>query len=360
LTTHIADAAESQVPQTWLWKGRHVHLVDGTTVSTPDTPSLQEMYPQPTCQKEGLGFPMIRMVVLMSLATAMLKDLAMGPYAGKKTGETALFRELLDRLTPGDVVLADRYYCSYFLLALLKERHMDSVFRLHQGRTADFTRGRKLGHEDHIAVWSRPPKPAWMDSETYERMPETMEMREVQVHVSKPGFRVETLVVVTTLTNAQVISRDDIAELYYKRWHVELDIATLKITLGLDVLRCKSPEMVHKEIWVALLAHNLIRQSMLQAALLSEVSPRQLSFTAALQSTASIYTPMIMCPQATACQLIAMHLQGMGTHRIGHRPGRTEPRAIKRRPKPHDLLTKPRKEARAELINPQASKEAVQ
>lgn len=359
LTTHIADAAEARVPKHWLWKGRHVYLVDGATVSAPDTPELQAEYPQPSSQKEGLGFPMIRLVVLMSLATAMLMGMAQGRYAGKKTGETALFRELLDRLKPGDVVLADRYYSSYFMLALLKERQVDAVFRLHQRRTADFTRGERLGPDDHVATWHRPARPKWMSQAEYDRMPLTMQIREVKVSVSQPGFRVESLVVVTTMTDAKVYSKDDVAELYHKRWLVELDIETLKVRLGLDVLRTKSPAMVRKELWVGFLAYNLLRQSLLQAAWLRKLSPRELSFTAAMQSVASTWAILAVASPERADALIEAHLQAIGTHKIGNRPGRVEPRAIKRRPKPHALLTKPRQEARAELLKGRRSKDST-
>lgn len=351
LTYHVADAAEARVPTAWLWKGRHVDLVDGFTVSTPDTAPLQARYPQPATQKPGLGFPIIRLVVLLSLATAMLRGMAMGPYAGKETGETALFRQLLDRLQPGGVVLADRYFCSYFMIALLRARGIDIVTRQHQCRSSDFRRGRRLGHGDHIVTWARPQRPQWMDQDTYDSVPESIEVREVHVRVNQPGFRVQALVVVTSLTDADTYTLEDIAELYHKRWLVELDIRTLKITLGMDVLRCKTPAMVAREIGACLLAYNLIRQSMLQAAFLNELSPRQLSFTAALQKTAASWGILLLCDDEQARTLIDTHLRHMAKQLVGDRPDRVEPRAIKRRPKPHKLLTKPRAEARTALLN---------
>lgn len=343
-TYHVADQAEAHVPETWLWKRRHVHLLDGTTVSTPDTASLQSQFPQPSSQKPGLGFPIIRMVVLLSLATAMIQGMAMGPYAGKETGETALFRQLLERLKPGDVVLADRYFCSYFMIALLRALGVDVVFRLHQLRRRTFQRGR-----DHVSTWLRPQRPKWMDQETYDRMPESLTVREVHVQVHQAGFRVRSLIIATTLMDADAYSGADIAELYHQRWLVELDIRTLKITLGMDVLRCKSPDMVTKEIWACLLDYNLIRQRLLQAALLAELSPRQISFTAAMQKIAASWQAILLCDQERVRTLIEVHLRDMATHRIGDRPDRVEPRAIKRRPKPHPLLTKPRAQAQAEL-----------
>jgi hypothetical protein len=189
-----------------------------------------------------------------------------------------------------------------------------------------------------------------MAEETYQRMPATLQVRALEVHISQPGFRVEEFIVITTLTDARAYSKDDVAELYHQRWLVEIDIRALKITLGMDVLRCKTPEMVRKEIWTCLLAYNLIRQTMLQAALAADRSPRELSFTAALQKIAASWITLSLCDEATLVLLVTAHLKHLPAHRVGHRPNRVEPRAVKRRPKPHKLLTKPRAEARAELL----------
>jgi putative transposase len=350
LASTVADGCEQKLPSHCLWKGRHVHLVDGTTASMPDTVPNQAAYPQAKTQGEGLGFPIVRLVVLLSLATGMLKDMALGPYAGKETGETALLRELLDRFQPGDVLLADRYYCSYFMIVLLMELGIDFVVRLHQRRDADFRRGQRLGRGDHLITWTRPAKPDWMDQETYARMPASIQVRELQVKVQQPGFRVEELLVVTTLRDAAEYSKDDVAELYHQRWLVELDIRTLKVTLGMDVLRCQTPEMVGKEIWTGLLAYNLIRQAMLEAALANDLSPRQLSFTAALQKIAASWATLAVCDPETLLRVVQVHLKHLASHKVGQRPNRVEPRAVKRRPKPHKLLTKPREQARAEML----------
>ncbi|MCH7885650.1 MAG: IS4 family transposase [Planctomycetes bacterium] len=350
LTVDLADGCENQVDKEWLWRGRHVYLVDGTTVSMPDTPENQEVYPQPATQQKGLGFPVARAVVLMSLATGMLKDMAMGPYTGKQTGETALLRQLLDRFEPGDILLADRYYCSYFMIALLMERGIDFVTRIHQRRPINFRRGRRLGKNDHVVTWERPPRPQWMDQETYDRMPVSIGVREIRVQVDQPGFRPESFVVVTTLTDAEEYAIDDIAELYHYRWLAELDIRAIKITMGMDILRCKTPQMVRKEVWACLLAYNLIRQTMLQAAWESKHPPRKLSFTAAMQSIAASWLVMVLSDDAAAVRLIEAARANLAGHLVGNRPGRVEPRAVKRRPKPHDLLTKPRDQARAELL----------
>jgi len=350
LTTDIADGCERRLQPRWLWKSLHVYLVDGTTSSMADTVANQAAYPQADTQQEGLGFPIARMVVLLSLATAMVQGMAMGPYAGKETGETALLRELFDRLERGSVLLADRYYCSYFMIALLQELGIDIVCRLHQRRDVDFQRGERLGAGDHVVTWTKPARPDWMDETTYQRMPATIRVREIKVQVHQPGFRVESLVVVTTLTDATKYTKDDIAELYHKRWLVELDIRVIKVTMNMDVLRCKSPEMVEREIWTCLLAYNLIRQTMLEAALQSERSPRELSFTAALQKVAAAWAVLAECEEVRRVKLVAVHLQHMANNLISDRADRVEPRAVKRRPKPHKLLTEPREAARAKLL----------
>jgi hypothetical protein len=350
LATEVADGCEREVDANWLWHGRHVHLVDGTTVSMPDMPANQAAYPQHPQQPEGLGFPIARIVVLLSLATAMVMDMAMGPYTGKETGETALLRQLLHRFAPGDILLADRYFCSYFMVALLMASGVDFVTRVHQRRQVDFRRGRRLGKGDHLVEWHRPERPAWMDPQTYERMPASIQVREIQVHVDHPGFRVESLVVVTTLTDADAYPTDDIAGLYHHRWLAELDIRAIKATMGMDILRCQTPHMVRNEIWTCLLAYNLIRRTMLQSAQASGQSPRQLSFAAALQGIAAGWQVMVLSSDAVVSRLVEVELENLADHTVGDRPGRIEPRAVKRRPKPHALLTQPRDQARAKLL----------
>lgn len=350
VTLGVAEGCEKAVPSGWLWHNRHVKLVDGTTVSMPDTEANQAEYPQQSGQEEGVGFPIARMVVLLSFVTGMLCDLAMAPYQGKETGEPALFRELLAGLAAGDIVLADRYYCSYFMIALLKESGIDFVVRLHQARTANFRRGRRLGKKDHLVRWVRPPKPPWMDQETYDRMPESIEVREVLARVDRPGFRTQSLVVVTTLCDADEYPAEEIAALYRGRWLAELDIRAIKTTLGMDILRCKTPEMVRRELWTHLLAYNLIRRSILQSAEASGRQPRGLSFTAAMQSIAASWEVAPLADPSTFRSLVHTHLRNLAGHRVGHRPDRVEPRAIKRRPKPHRLLTQPRAAARLALL----------
>jgi putative transposase len=351
LATRVADGCQRQVPEAWLWMRRHVKLADGTTVSMPDTEENQAEYPQQASQKPGIGFPVVRMVVLLSLATAMLGGMAIGPYSGKETGELALMRQLLDQLDPDDILLTDRYYCSYFMIALLLALGVDFVSRLHHARKENAYRVRRLGKKDWLIEWQRPQKPNWMDKDTYARMPESLTLRQIEVHVAQPGFRVESMMVVTTLTDTQAYARDDIAELYHQRWLVELDIRAIKCSLGMDVLRCKTPEMVRKEIWMCLLAYNLIRKTMLQAAMGSGLSPRQLSFANAMQTMAASWGVLPALDHSRVALMIASQLASLTSPIVGNRPHRIEPRAVKRRPKPMRLLTMPRDAAREQLLH---------
>ena len=350
LTVDVGAGVENRIPKKWLWKGRHVSLVDGTTKSMPDTPANQEAWPQPTTQQPGLGFPIVRMVLLISLATGLVHDMALGPYQGKETGELALFRQLLDRIRQGDVILADRYFCTYFLFAALRLLDADLVARLHQLRIEDDPHARMLGRGDHLVAWQRPQQPDWMDDETYASMPKSIEIRLVKTTIHQKGFRTRSLTVATTLTDSTEYTAADLSELYRQRWLAEIDIRSIKSTMEMDVLRCKSPETVRRELWTALLAYNLIRQSMVTASLQSQCSPRQLSFAAALQKVATSLKTAYLLNAEQLTQMIAAHLKAMVHNIVGDRPDRVEPRAIKRRPKKQKLLMQPRDEARAALL----------
>jgi len=351
LALDVGHQVEAHAPAAWLWHGRHVQLVDGSTSRLPDTPENQRAYPQPKSQQPGLGLPIVRWVVLVSLATAGVLGLAYGPYQGKQTGETALFRRLLKHLRPGAVVVADRYYCSYFMVALLRACGVDVVLRLHQRRRYDFRRGRRLGRYDHVVVWQRPARPTWMDEDTYAQVPTTLEVREIRRRVQEPGGRVQELTLATTLCDAVAYPADDIAELYHQRWQVELDIRSLKTTLGLSDLRCLTPFMVEKELWMNCLAYNLVRRVAAQAALRSEQSPRSISFKASKQALLGSWDGLSFTEAAAEATQVALGLlQALAKEHVGDRPGRCEPRAIKRRPKPHKLLREPRGAAKARLL----------
>jgi len=335
-----------EAPAPWSWHGRDVKIVDGSTASMPDTPANQEVYPQATTQKAGIGFPIMRFVVLFSLAVGTVLNAAYGPYRGKQTGETALLRHLHGDLDEGDVLLGDRYFCSFFEIALLRERGVDVVMRLHQSRRTDFRRGTRLAKYDHLVTWKKPPRPAWLDEATYARLPNTLTLRELRVQAPTNKCRSRVITAVTTLLDADTFPKLAIAELYRLRWHAELDLRALKQTLQMDVLRGKTPAMVQKELWAHLLVYNLIRKVMAQAAQEHGVPPRTLSFKGALQTLNAFALPLLTCDPTRLADVVRELLAAIVRHRVGDRPGRLEPRARKRRPKPYPLLTLPRADAR--------------
>jgi len=350
LVHQTARKIDAEASNQWLWKDRKVSLLDGSTVSMPDTPENQQAFPQANTQKPGLGFPVARLVALISLATGVVRDLAVGPYKGKETGETALFRTLLDGLEPGEIVLGDRCFASYFMIAALIHRGVDCLFRMHQRRKFDFHRGRRLGSEDHVVTWTKPERPEWMDEETYAQIPSELEIRELRFKVNRPGFRVNELVLVTTMLDGAQYTKEDLASLFLERWNIELDLRSIKDVLQMDVLRCMSPEMVEKEIWMHLLAYNLIRGVMAEAAKAHDKQPRQLSFKGALQTMTAFEGALRSATPEMREYLVQVMLKAISEHQVGDRPGRVEPRANKRRPKSQDYLTEPRKLARKRLL----------
>jgi hypothetical protein len=350
LVRQTAQEIEDSVPEGWLWKGRRVSLVDGTTASMPDTQENQQAFPQSRSQGVGLGFPLVRMVALISLGVGVARDLALGPYRGKETGETALFRALWDRLQAGEVVLGDRVFASFFGIMGLAQRGVDGLFRMHQRRKIDFRRGRRVGVLDHIVVWTKPACPEWMDEQTYAQIPDELTVRELRVTVQQPGFRVDELVLVTTMLDEEAYTKEELADLFLKRWTIELDLRSIKDVLQMDVLRCKTPEMVEKEIWMHLLAYNLIRGVMAQAAKAHEEQPRDLSFKGALQTMTAFQDVLRRATPSEREVLMATMLKAIASHRVGDRFGRVEPRANKRRPKPQRYLNEPRAEARKRLM----------
>jgi hypothetical protein len=347
----LAAEVEDQAPEHWRWHRRRVILVDGSSTQLPDTQANQVAYPQSSQQKPGLGFPMMRVVVLMAFATAVLLDAAEGPCQGKESGETALLRSLLGSLRVGDVLVADRHYCSYFQFALLQERGVDVAARLHQWRRCDFRGGERQGRGDTIQTWIKPPRPRWMDEQTYVRMPERLRVRIVRVLVEQPGYRSRKIVVATTLLDASQYTRQEIGDLYHRRWHVELDIRSIKQTMKMEELSCKTPAMARKELWAHFLAYNLVRRVMAAAAWETGTSPRQLSMAAALQ-TLEAFRGQLQCaePGSAAAALVKIVLRAIGAHEVGNRPGRVEPRRVKRRQQKQPLLRQPRQEARAALL----------
>lgn len=251
------------------------------------TPSKNTPFTGRCSQQPGLGFPRARLVVVFSLACGTVLDAALGRQRGKQTGANALLRALAESLDEGDVLLADRYFGGWFDLAFWQQRGVEVVVRLHQLRRCDLRRGRRLGPNEHVVAWPKPARPDWMDEATSASLPEELELRAVRVRVPQRGFRTKVLVVATTLLDAETYTAADLADWYRLRWHAELDLRSLKVTLGMDVPRCQSPEMVRKEVWAHFLAYNLIRAVMAQAAEECGADPRELSFKGALQALAA-------------------------------------------------------------------------
>jgi putative transposase len=349
----VAAEVEDRADAAWLWKGLHAKLIDGFTFTMPDTPENQAEYPSPKSQKKGVGLPIARATAILSLATTCLMDLAVGPYSGKETGETALLRKVLGSFNSGDLAVMDRYFCSFMMLALLSLDGVQSCARMHQKRHVDFRRGRRLGKYDHVIHWTKPARPDWMNQATYDVIPETMELREIRYNVVKKGRRTQTLTIVTTLTDGDVYSKEEIAELYGFRWNAELDIRSIKQTLNLCHVRCKSPEMVRKELWTTFLGYNLIRTTSAAAASLHNKQPRQISFTGTCQYVLSSWT-LLTCalvpPEQREHHVLTL-LGQIAECEVANRPGRIEPRVLKRRRHGYKLMQQPRAELRKQLMD---------
>jgi hypothetical protein len=331
----------------WRWRGRRVLVADGTTVTLPDTPANRRDYPQPDGQRPGLGFPMVRLVGLFCLATGALLDLAVAPYAGEGTGELALFRALWHHLRPGDVLLADRIFCSWPEMAVLLARGIDVVLTKNASRKTDFRTGRRLGPRDHVVSWPKPKKrPEWLDGAAWAALPAALSVRELQV-LKRRGKR-RAVVAATSLTDAQAWPRAALKEAHSRRWDGEVDLRSVKVTLGMGELRCKSPAMARKELWVYLLGYNLLRGRLAQAADAAPVTPRQLSVAAARQAWEA-FAEVVRKAGPNREGLWQRLRAVMEAHQVGDRPGRVEPRAKKRRKKNYPVLTVPRDQARNRL-----------
>jgi hypothetical protein len=333
LTRHTGRVLSTQAHRCWHWRGRAVKLVDGSGISMPDTAANQACYRQPSTQAAGVGFPLARLVGVICLSTGAVLEAAIGAYAGKGQSELSLFRSVLSTLSAGDVLLGDALYCDYFLIATLQEAGVDVLFEQHGARRTDFRRGQRLGQRDHRVLWRKPERPQWMTRQQYAAFAEHLTVRELKV---------EGRILVTTLLTPRKASKTELAQLYDRRWNVELDLRSIKTTLGMATLSCKSPAMVHKELWVYLLAYNLIRLLMTQAAHDAGVHPRELSFKHTVQIWSQWRPQTLLANREVFFRLIAQL-------RVANRPGRIEPRARKRRPKHYPWLKIPRAQARQQI-----------
>jgi hypothetical protein len=349
----VGRALDARAEPRWLWKGRRVYMFDGTTVTMPDTPGNQAAYPQVYNQGRGLGCPIARIGAVISLACGAVVNLGFCRYAGKGQGEVTLLRQLWDVRRPGDVLLADSLLGNRANLVLLGQRGVELVSRLNKAhRTADFRRGRRLGADDHIVRWAKPTSIRALDRQAYRALPESVTDGEARVRVLQPGFRSRSIVVVTTLLDPEQTTKEDLAALYRARWHNELDLRSIKSAMQMRELRCKTPELVRKEVWAHILAYILIRTVMAQAAAGHDVEPRSISFKGALQ-TLEAFQPVLEFGAAhdAARRLGLYHdlLDAIATHRVADRPDRYEPRVKKRRRNHYGWLTKPRAEFKRKM-----------
>jgi hypothetical protein len=341
---HTADELQRRVSREQLWCGRHVKVVDGTGVSMPDTARNQRAFPQPSNQKKGCGFPVVKLVGCFCLASGALLHWAEGTL---RVHESKLFRKLFAFFFPGDILLTDRGFCSYVHIALLLRAGIDTVMRLHQARSSDLRKGKRLGPNDRLVTWQKPKqRPRGCTATDWRRVPDTLTLRLVYVSICVPGFRTQSLVVVTTLTDPLAYPAQELAKLYLRRWAVELFFRDIKMTLGMDVLRCQTPAMVRKEIVMHAIAYNLIRALMQQAAALYNVPIERLSFKGSVdtlrQWTDTLNTAYDK-PREQA-RLFNQLLQILAEDIVPHRPDRAEPRVRKRRPKAYPLMTQSRRD----------------
>ena len=346
LVRRSGRALEQAAASEWRWLGKAVKLFDGSTVSMPDTPENQAAYPQSRNQAPGVGFPLARIGVLFSLSVGAVLDLGIRRWAGKFQSELAMLRDMFSMFDSGDVLLTDRYLCSYLEIAVLRGLGVDFVGRMHAHRRVDFRRGIQLGPNDHLVEWTKPARPDWMSRKQYAALSETMLIRELSFRLVRKGYRTRTIVIATTLLDAALYPQAEIAKLYHLRWDVEINLRSLKTMMNMDVLRGHTPDMVRKEIWAHLLAYNLIRTVIAQAAATHGKHPRHLSFTRAMRTLEAFRPTLAHARGESLPSLYQELLKAVASHEIGNRPGRLEPRQRKRRPKSYKLMTKPRQEAR--------------
>jgi hypothetical protein len=352
----LADKLSARVTTPELWLGRRVKVVDGTGVSMPDTAANQKAWPQPSTQKPGCGFPVVKLVACFCLASGALLQWVEGTL---QEHDCRLLQKLLSFFKKGDVVLADRGFSSYASLATLLTHGVDAVMRVHHFRKLDWRAGKRLGLRDRLVTWSKSQRQGklWTVAR-WAQLPEALTVRLVEIVVAVPGFRTRKLVLVTTLVDAQTYSAQALGQLYFRRWAVELFFRDIKTTLGLDVLRCQTPAMVRKEIVMHALSYNLIRALMQDIAHSYQVPVQGLSFKGtvdALRQWRELFENAGTQTRAT-CKLRKLFYQSLANDLLLERPERSEPRAVKRRPKNFRLLTKPRHEMIVERNRKQSQK----
>jgi len=337
---------QQHAAERWRWKGHNVKVVDGFTLTMPDSEKNQEKYPQQRGQAKGCGFPIMRVVMMFCLSTGAALDVAMGPYRGKKSGENSLLQLLKNVLFPGDILLADRYYATFGNLYQATKGGYHVVMRAHHRRKIDFRRGFKQGSYDQIVAYHKPKiRPTWMSRREYKECDDFILVRHVAYTVKEKGFRTKRIVIATTMLNPEQYKVEDLASLYRRRWQVELDIRSLKTHMQMEHLRCQSPSMVRKEIYAHMIAYNLIRDLIIHTAVIYNTSPMRLSHQSAVQAL-NAFAVRLESDCDTLDALEAVLYESISEHKVGNRKPRVHPREIKRRPKNYKTMKKPRHTAR--------------
>lgn len=343
----VAQDLGEKVTAEDLWRGRHLKVIDGSTVSMPDTVENQKAYPQPKSQKPGCGFPIAKIGMIFSLTTGAAIALAIDVL---NTHDLQLARKLYQFLNPFDVILGDRAFCAYADLVAIKNLECDAVFRKHQSRKTPMYRGRIVGESDKLVTWHKPKKcPHGLSEDAFAALPSTLVVREIYYYIIIPGFRTTSVSLITTLLDAEIYPTLELVRLYDFRWDVEVDLKHLKTTLGMDVLRCKTPQLVRKELYVYLLAYNLLRTLMWQAGTTYGVPPVRLSLQATRHHLDNFIPQMLAISGAKRHHIYQTLLKIIVHKPVPQRPARTEPRVRKRRPKAYPLMKQPRHELRRQL-----------
>jgi hypothetical protein len=326
------------------WHGRSVKLVDGTTVTMSDTTANQQKFPQHGNQTEGAGFPIARLVAVMSLEVGTVIDYAFAAHKGKGTGEHSLFREIIDCIKWDDILLGDCYYPSFFLIADLQRRGADGIFHGQAQRHYDFRRGTSLGNKEHIVEWGKPVKPKWMNQEIYDSLPRKIKVRE---------FKVNGKIYITTILDHKKHNKKEIAKLYKLRWQVEINLCSIKSVLNMDYLSCKTPGMVRKEIAAHMLGYNIIRIIMAEACSYHQAIPNKISFKGTVQLLNQFMPRFSSVKTSERVNTYRVLLSMIISNKVGNRPGRVEPRAVKRRRKPFPALNNKRKTEQDKILKKQ-------
>ncbi len=347
LFNYSAQKLEEKVTQEHLWCGRNVLVIDGSTVSMPDTVENQKEYPQPSTQKDGCGFPIAKIGVIFSLVTGAAVALCIDIL---NTHDIKLARKLYSFLKPNDVLIGDRAFCAYADMFTIKKLDCDAVFRKHQSRTTTMRKGKIVGDCDKLVTWHKPKScPKGLNKDEFLALPSSITVREIYYYIVIPGFRTQQVSLITTLLDKSSYSTLAIVGLYRQRWDVELDLRHLKTTLGMDVLRCKTPSMVRKEIYVYLLAYNLLRSLMWSAGTTYTTPPLRLSLQGTRHHLINFIPKLLAATPQKRLPLYLTLLKVIAHKVVPDRPGRSEPRVRKRRTKIYPLMTKPRHELRKQL-----------